>query len=279
VILFLCIVFLISFSPRVSSAYFKTNTAPVSPIAALNENSLQSAQVHFSFVSKQNTYVVTEEVIRNIFRQFGEVKDVCIKKSVAHKESGGQSGYGFVHFPLNAEGVAAAIEATHVLCQILIDEVLYDCCLTHSLETFLKENYSSYSNSRSQEQFYNRPAHQQPPEIPPAYPSNFVGIEHGIPPAQQPQQHQAQQMRNNDYYAPFNQQQQHGQQQSFGYSNGLNSPPSLFTHQFQDPRSQSTGDYHQLAQQAQFPTARVQPQPQQQQTSAIPSFFEFVHHK
>jgi hypothetical protein len=29
--------------------------------------------------------MVTESVIRKIFLQFGEVKDVCVKKSVAHK--------------------------------------------------------------------------------------------------------------------------------------------------------------------------------------------------
>jgi hypothetical protein len=45
---------------------------------------------------------------------------------------------------LSTEGIAAAVESTHVLCQVVIDGVLYDCCLTHSLEEYLKNNYSPH---------------------------------------------------------------------------------------------------------------------------------------
>lgn len=46
---------------------------------------------------------------------------------------------------MTSDGIAAAIKSTHVLCQIVIDHVLYDCCLTHQLETFLQKNYPSFT--------------------------------------------------------------------------------------------------------------------------------------
>jgi RNA recognition motif-containing protein len=57
---------------------------------------LQTAEIHFSFVSKQvkqnfikvdrshlfvqKKYVITEATIRSIFEEFGPVEDICIKK-------------------------------------------------------------------------------------------------------------------------------------------------------------------------------------------------------
>ena len=100
---------------------------------------IHSAQVHFSFISKQNRYLITEDTIRALFSQFGEVKEVSMKKSSVDKSRGEQTGYGFIHFPLTDEGVNAAVKASTTVSQIIVDNVLYDCCLTHCLEAFLEK--------------------------------------------------------------------------------------------------------------------------------------------
>lgn len=40
-----------------------------------------TAQVHFSYLSKQLNVLITEATIRKVFLRFGEVKDITIKKS------------------------------------------------------------------------------------------------------------------------------------------------------------------------------------------------------
>jgi len=97
---------------------------------------LHGAEIQFSFVSKQSKYMVTEATIRAIFQEFGEIQDVCIKKT-SFNERTGQNGYGFVHYPLTPAGVSAAIQASFIICQLHIEEVLYDCSFTHTFEKFL----------------------------------------------------------------------------------------------------------------------------------------------
>lgn len=86
--------------------------------------------------------------MREIFNQFGEVKDVSLKKTFMNPETGEQNGYGFIHYSLDSDGIDAAIRATSVICQVLIDQVLYDCCLTRSLEASLLANQSHRSISQ-----------------------------------------------------------------------------------------------------------------------------------
>ena len=96
-----------------------------------------SAQVHFSYLTENVNFLITEETIRNLFIEFGEIDDVAIKKSVVDVIGHSQSGYGFVHFPLNEEGIRSAIRATSVIHQVLIKEVLFDCCLTGPVKTIV----------------------------------------------------------------------------------------------------------------------------------------------
>jgi hypothetical protein len=51
------------------------------------EEPLTTAQLHFSFVSKQRLHIVTEETLRLVFGYFGEVADVSIKKSIVNPVS------------------------------------------------------------------------------------------------------------------------------------------------------------------------------------------------
>jgi hypothetical protein len=97
---------------------------------------LHGAEIQFSFVSKQTTFLVTEATIRAIFQEFGEIQDICIKKTVFN-DFGFQNGYGFIHYPLTTAGISAAIQASFIICQLHIDQVLYDCSFTHGFEKFL----------------------------------------------------------------------------------------------------------------------------------------------
>jgi hypothetical protein len=100
---------------------------------------LESAQVHFSFISKQNAHFVTEATIRSVFSTFGELINISIKKSEIDRVMGEQHGYGFVHFPLTDAGIQSALKASQSLTQAYVQNVLYDCCLTWSLENFLQQ--------------------------------------------------------------------------------------------------------------------------------------------
>jgi hypothetical protein len=64
------------------------------------EEPLTTAQLHFSFVSKQRLHVVTEETLRLVFGYFGEVADVSIKKSIINPVSYFFDNYlsAFVHY-------------------------------------------------------------------------------------------------------------------------------------------------------------------------------------
>jgi hypothetical protein len=116
----------------------------------------QSAQVHFSFISKQHLFLVTEQTIRQVFEQFSAVQDVCLKKSVIDPITKEQNGYGFVHYPLTQEGIQGAIQAARTLQQVFIKDILYDCCLTWSLEAIISGQF----HPQQQQQQVRQP--QQP---------------------------------------------------------------------------------------------------------------------
>jgi hypothetical protein len=78
--------------------------------------------------------LITEITLRSLFSRFGVVADVAIKKIQFNPRLRIQNGYGFVHFPLTADGINAAIAATNLIRQYTIDRVTYDSCLTRSLE-------------------------------------------------------------------------------------------------------------------------------------------------
>jgi hypothetical protein len=99
------------------------------------KDALHSAQLHFSFISRQSSVVVSEATIRSVFEQFGAIKDVYMKKSVFdHAE---QNGYGFIHFSPDMVGIRAALRAAGTIHQVMINHVLYDCCVTHSLQSLV----------------------------------------------------------------------------------------------------------------------------------------------
>jgi hypothetical protein len=57
---------------------------------------------------------------------------VILKNSSISPEK--QCGHGFIQFPSTAEGTKAALQATAVVHQVIINNVLYDCALSYSLQ-------------------------------------------------------------------------------------------------------------------------------------------------
>ena len=115
----------------------------------ITADTARSAQIHFSFISKQQVHLVTEETVRKVFLNFGHVQDVTIKKTSTNPKTGEQTGYGFVHFPLTDTGIQSAISAAKVIRQVYINNVLYDCRLTWSLEEIIRRKQLTRSNSLS----------------------------------------------------------------------------------------------------------------------------------
>jgi hypothetical protein len=66
------------------------------PKGTLKNGPPESAQIHFSFISKQTQRVVTEAIIREVFSHFGEVKDVTIKKQPHSLEQVNKLVMGFL---------------------------------------------------------------------------------------------------------------------------------------------------------------------------------------
>jgi hypothetical protein len=97
-----------------------------------------SAQVHFSFMAKHRS-IVTEAVVRSIFSDFGDVKDVLFTKfSVG--STGKPYGTGFVQFSLTHDGIVSAMNSCRSVKQLVVNNVIYH---SHSYEL---KNYLSSSS-------------------------------------------------------------------------------------------------------------------------------------
>jgi hypothetical protein len=51
-----------------------------------------------------------------------------------------QSGYGFVHFPLDKEGIASAIQATETMNGNELNSVAFHCSVSHGLTRYIQAN-------------------------------------------------------------------------------------------------------------------------------------------
>eukprot|EP01040_Poterioochromonas_malhamensis_P001622 gene1622-1716_t len=106
------------------------------------EKKLQTAQVHYSFITTRRT-PLTEELFRAVFEQFGPVLDVAIKKCQHHQDTGLQTGYGFIHYPLSEQGINAAVAAVRNLHEMVVGSIKYSCNISHGLDTLIKSGTSS----------------------------------------------------------------------------------------------------------------------------------------
>lgn len=102
-----------------------------------NSKALRSAQVHISYLTKQLVTIVTEQMILELFSTFGKVIEVSLKKKCVDTEMCIQNGYGFVHYPLTAEGIESALRAVETLHQVTINNISYDCSVSNQLKQVL----------------------------------------------------------------------------------------------------------------------------------------------
>jgi hypothetical protein len=65
--------------------------------------------------------------------------DCCIKKTTLDQKTLEQNGYGFLHYSLDEDGIQSALQASRTIKQIHIQNVLYDCSLTWSVDAMLKQ--------------------------------------------------------------------------------------------------------------------------------------------
>jgi hypothetical protein len=123
-----------------------SQTSPINKNSLLGNNSLatkntlkalRSAQVHISYLTKQMVTIVTEQMIFDLFSTFGKVTEVSLKKKCVDTEMCIQNGYGFVHFPLNSEGIESALRAVETLHQVTINNITYDCSVSNQLKQIL----------------------------------------------------------------------------------------------------------------------------------------------
>eukprot|EP00599_Poterioochromonas_sp_BG-1_P007941 CAMPEP_0173150624 /NCGR_PEP_ID=MMETSP1105-20130129/11077_1 /TAXON_ID=2985 /ORGANISM="Ochromonas sp., Strain BG-1" /LENGTH=381 /DNA_ID=CAMNT_0014065807 /DNA_START=91 /DNA_END=1236 /DNA_ORIENTATION=+ len=96
-----------------------------------------TAQLYVTFASSNLYIPISELSLRELFSQFGKVTDVTIKQIEVNQEVGIQSGYGFVHFQLNEEGIRSAMLATEQVHNSMIQRVRYQCRLSHGLKKYL----------------------------------------------------------------------------------------------------------------------------------------------
>jgi hypothetical protein len=121
-----------SFSMNNNSALGNNSLAASNALKAL-----RSAQVHISYLTKQLVTIVTEQMIFDLFSTFGSVIEVSLKKKCVDTEMCIQNGYGFVHFPLTAEGIESALRAVETLHQVTINNISYDCSVSNQLKQVL----------------------------------------------------------------------------------------------------------------------------------------------
>ena len=81
--------------------------------------------------------LVTVESLQALFSSYGTVLDVSIKRSTIDKSTKFQSGFGFIHYSSQQDGIAAAFQAAKTLYDERIENVNYTCKISHALEKFL----------------------------------------------------------------------------------------------------------------------------------------------
>lgn len=100
-----------------------------------------------------------------------------------------QNGYGFIHFPLTSEGIQSALVATREVHQITVDRVIYDCTLSHLLESYLTPEQIAFAySSPTPPAFRGRPYERkremyapQPPTPPALYHPHKPRVETSFP--------------------------------------------------------------------------------------------------
>jgi hypothetical protein len=125
--------------------------------------------------------IVSIDIIRDLFAQFGTVMDVVVKEYQANRKSQKQSGHGFIHYPYTEEGIQSVIKATSTVKHVIINSIFFDSGLTPTAESILaSRNRSSpvdnYRHSPSLQQQMMSQRHQMQQQQSPSQPQHQVPL-------------------------------------------------------------------------------------------------------
>mmetsp|Transcript_27414 Transcript_27414/g.29921 ORF Transcript_27414/g.29921 Transcript_27414/m.29921 type:complete len:309 (+) Transcript_27414:78-1004(+) len=122
------------------------------------KETIQTAQIHVSFLTRQTQRPFCELDLRQVFGQFPNLVDVAIKKNVTSPTL--QSGYAFVHYSMNDAGIRSALAAVECLNGRTVDGVKFECSVTHGLKTHLislksvQKSFSPALSKSNSDSFY-----------------------------------------------------------------------------------------------------------------------------
>jgi hypothetical protein len=125
------------------------NNSFLAPGTTINApKNMRSAQVHISYLSKQLNFVISEHFLKEVFSKFGQVLEIALKKTCVDPEMSVQNGYGFVHYPLNEEGINSALNAVASLHQVTINQITFDCSISNQLNQILSSHNYDKNKAR-----------------------------------------------------------------------------------------------------------------------------------
>jgi hypothetical protein len=114
------------------------NSADGKQLPFVPEKKRATAQVHVTFFCPLAIAPVTESKLRELFERFGNVLDVTINRADFHMEIAVHSGFGFIHYELDPEGVRSALMAIEYMNERMVDQISLGCTVSHGLETYMK---------------------------------------------------------------------------------------------------------------------------------------------
>lgn len=140
---------------RISWASHRTREKRASGDQNTHTQFMSTSSVHVSYSANQIEKIITEEILRNVFGEYGSIHDITIKKFEVDEKAKVQRGYGFVHFPASQEGVNAALKCAEELKDKAIDGIHYKCDISHKLLRQLNINHPSQSERTSHKHHIN----------------------------------------------------------------------------------------------------------------------------
>lgn len=163
----------------------------------------EGCTVHVSFAVHDLETVITEETLYTLFRAYGDIDDITIRRYYRHSKRHMQYGYAFVDF-FHPEH---AVNAVGVLHNAVVNRVKYDCSMSRRSSSGSNNHDSSNNVRHSSTEVHSgkfplqrnnslnsRPVSQIAQNVayaaPPAFSSNHTGYPSTYNPSQQtnPQQ-------------------------------------------------------------------------------------------
>eukprot|EP01039_Chlorochromonas_danica_P006144 gene6144-6766_t len=107
--------------------------APQPDSQGTSNNTFAINSIYVRFTTTNTEVPVTVEDLEHIFQTFGKLEDVSIKISSTDQRKGIQSGYAFVHFVSNEQGVQSAIKAVATMDGNVVENIKFKVELSRNL--------------------------------------------------------------------------------------------------------------------------------------------------